>query len=180
MCGSKYAELSSTPPRVVGYSQPILTFTRPVPLLTLFVGLKLILAPTCYRVAIMASASIRRRARPRHPSGPPRAHKTAPSRPRRPRRPTSKGNPQGPKKRKVRYSAEAAVSERSREAANRLGGRRKGSHLHTHTMAEWDEGTKSTVQRIPLLKVRSPASAPRIPPGSRARASRRKTAPEPI
>ena len=94
--------------------------------------------------------------------------------------------PRAQKKRKVRYSqsAEERLSrqfrERSRAAANRLGGRRKGSHLHTHTMAEWDEGTKSTVQKIPLLKVRSPASAPRIPPGSRARASRRKTAPEPI
>ena len=97
-----------------------------------------------------------------------------------------KATPKGPKKRKVRYSqsAEERLSrqfrERSRAAANRLGGRRKGSHLHTHTMAEWDEGTKSTVQKIPLLKVRSPASAPRIPPGSRARASRRKTAPEQI
>merc|ERR1712070_88039 len=28
-------------------------------------------------------------------------------------------------------------------------------HTYTHTMAEWDEGTKSTVQKIPLLKTKA-------------------------
>ena len=110
--------------------QPILTFTRPLPLLTLFVGLKLILAPTCYRVAIMASASIRRRPRPRHPSGPPRAHKTGPSRPRRPRRPTSKGNPQGPQK---RNSIFAIGSFREEQGSGQQVGRSSERITLTHT-----------------------------------------------
>ena len=115
--------------------QPFLTFTRPLPLLTLFVGLKLILAPTCYRVAIMASASIRWRPRPRHPSGPPRAHKTAPSRPRRPRRPTSKGNPQGPQK-NVRFDisqSEFAAVSREEQGSGQQVGRSSERITLTHT-----------------------------------------------